>query len=71
MIVACKKPAPPIKLNFSVHSLPSLNVLNHDLVERLVEEQNFITSGMQLLDEYAVLKILNGFPGLGEVEYLQ
>jgi hypothetical protein len=46
-------------------------VLDHDFIKRFVEEQNFIASGMEPLDEHAVLKILNGFPGLSEVEYLQ
>ena len=37
-----------------IYSLPLLNVLDEDLIERIVEQQNFVTASMKLLNEYTL-----------------
>ena len=51
-------------------SLPLLDTLHEDLIERVVEQENSVAASVELLHENALCKVVGALANIGKVEDL-
>lgn len=60
----------PARMAVSHNSLPALQTLYQDFIQRLIQQEDLITSRMELLHENTACKILGRFTHISKVENL-
>lgn len=62
--------ASSLRTEGKIHSLPQPQVLDKDLIERVSQQEDFVATRMELLDEHALGEDLRGAAHVGDVEDL-